>query len=47
MERALNFQPWVNALQRKDWGTNGAELFFGTRGGKKVTLSFMTPQHTG
>ena len=47
MEAALKLQQWVHALERKDWGINGAELCFGNRGGKKVTLSFMTPLHTG
>ena len=44
---ALKSRPWVSRLARKDWGVNGVELAFEIRGGKKITLSFMTPEHTG
>ena len=47
MESALLALPWVRHLERNDDGVNGVELIFGTRGGKKVTLSVMTPEHTG
>jgi len=47
MEGALLALPWVRHLARNDDGVNGVELIFGTRGGKKVTLSAMTPENTG
>ena len=47
MESALKAQPSVKGLSRKDWGACGVELSICSRGGKKATLSFLTPQHTG
>ena len=47
MEGALKAHPSVKSLSRKDWGACGVEVSLCSRGGKKATLSFLTPQHTG